>query len=90
MSGSTVSTNYPPNLQRPPTLSPCAEQIPRRRCCHHRHVMSPRVSCTTSHSSLTQPAEHQQEWLIDRAVVLRPTQHKTGHFRDVSQRQSLG
>jgi len=28
--------------------------------------------------------------LTDSVVVLRPTQHKTGHFGDVSPSQSLG
>ena len=27
---------------------------------------------------------------VDRVKVLRPTRHKTGHFRDVLPKQSLG
>ena len=33
---------------------------------------------------------HAKCWLIDWVVVLRPTQHKIGHFEDVSPSQYLG
>ena len=47
-----------------------------------------RQSSRTTHKQPTDTSHYR--WLTDWAVVLRPAQHKVGHFGDVSPSQSFG
>ena len=57
---------------------------------HQQHQQQPTVSKHWRHIRPPNETEIAVKWLIDWAVVWCPTQHKTGHFGDISSSQSLG